>query len=180
MKNVSFSDILIIPEFKGLREIDLLEIKQDIKVLPYLFELGIDTKQGYHIEYDTHRNLQGKIVEGYKYVGSIRLDKEFTKSPFCEDIDRIVITSYKDPSLTQELCNIMGSTLNYKAFNVEGEDGDEVNDSSILENGWESKAKTFATMNSLVDQIRGNPYGEDGCFKTHKEWVSTISVDEIV
>lgn len=46
MKTVSVSDLLTLPEFQGMNEVQLIHPSNDRKVAPYLYVIGLDYKKG--------------------------------------------------------------------------------------------------------------------------------------
>ena len=134
-KSVSFRSVLTIPAFAHLNERDLLDVKMDKYVWPYLHEFGVDIEYPVEIIVNDHRDLNNKTGIGYLYCGEIRVDSAFRKSPFCTLTDILVINSYRDRSLSQELATIMSQGT--MAFDGEGEDEaflDEHVESSFGEN----------------------------------------------
>lgn len=173
MISISFSDVLMIEEFKGLTEIDLLSVEYDAKVLPYLFQLGMDIQQGYQVIAKKHRNLQNNVITGFLYSGEIRLDQEFKHSPFCSVTDRLIMSSKKDFSLTQELCQLQGGGLNYSKFSVADDDtkDDDYLMLDLYEPDYKEVSDYLDSLENVIYQVRGSPNGDSGALKTHKEYL---------
>ena len=172
MMQISFKDVLLISEFAGLTEFDLLQTKMDIKVLPYLHTLGMDSKKGYEIRASQHRTLTGKIHTGFTYCGDIRLDKEFRDSPYCSMVDRLVIAGTKDPSMLHELAGLMNSTVNYSSANdcKEEEDLPEGLAKLLYVDGWQKAITVIDSLTAVIENTRGVSMGADGGLKTFEQW----------
>lgn len=172
MISISVSDLLILPEFAGYSEWDIVEKKEDKKVLDACFNLGLDKNKGYCYDYNIHRNLQNKVVEGFRIVGEIRIDKEFRKSPFCTLIDKIIMHSVTDVGFAMDLASRMGSTLNYAKFQEDDErsptDGF---DKDLLEPNYSVVEKRINSMVKLLSDLRGTPINDSGLLKTYEEWM---------
>lgn len=174
MISVSFSDVLKIDEFKHLKEIDLLQVSYDAKVLPYLFQLGMDIQQGYQVIAKKHRNLQNNVITGFLYSGEIRLDQEFKHSPFCSVTDRLIMSSKKDFSLTQELCQLQGGGLNYSKFSVADDDtkDDDYLMLDLYEPDYQEVSCYLDSLENIIYQVRGSPNGDSGALKTYEEYLN--------
>lgn len=176
MINISFSDVLLIDEFKGLRELDLLDVKMDAKALPYLHELGLNKNAGYEIIAHKHRNLQNKVVVGFMYSGDIRQDDNFRKSKFCTLMDRVIMSAKKDFSLTKELCTMMGgSSSAYSNINEDDEKSEkDYLELDLYEDDFEQVLKQLEQMRSIITFARGNPHSESGSLKTNEEYLQAV------
>jgi len=176
MISISFSDMLLVDEFKGLREIDLLPVEIDSKVLPYLYEVGMDTNKGYQVVVNKHRNKQNKIVIGFLWAGEIRIDSAFRESPFCSATDRIIMSSKKDFSLTQELCQLQGGGLNYSKFSSEEDERDEKDylELELYEKDYVEVSSYLKTLEDVIFNVRGSPYNEWGSLKTLEQYLESV------
>ena len=176
MKRVSTFDVAkAVRELKkvNIRPIDLLEIKNDHLVKEYLFTFGIDINQGIGFIYNKHRTLDNEVKEGYCYVGEIRTDDAFKRSPFCDESDRLILAGMKDRSLMQELAtmqNISGVFGNLKEQALEDKDDDP----AVLEDDHDKGVDKMQEYNLLIEQIRGKQYNEYGTLKTFKEWSESV------
>lgn len=174
--NISFSDVLLIDEFKGLRELDLLDVKMDSRVLPYLHQLGLNKNDGYEVVAYKHRNLQSKVVVGFMYSGNIRTDEEFRRSKLCTLMDRVIMSSKKDFSLTKELCTMMGGNSSaYSNINEDNEKSEkDYLELDLYEEDYEQVEKQLEQLRSIIKFVRGNPYGNDGSLKREEEYLKAI------
>lgn len=152
--SVSFRDVLTIPEFNKYNEIQLLPVEMDSKVKPYLWQFGMDTKQSFSISAVKHRDLNDKVAIGYRYNGRLRLDKEWTTSKYCDVMQRISATAYYDPSLTVELCNLIGSTTDFNKLDADTDVNEEFPHELISEEYLKDKM-LIETLNSVVTHVRG-------------------------
>ena len=171
MISISVSDLLVLPEFKGWSEWDVIKLTSDEKVLPFFFNLGLDINKGYTYEYNKHRNLQNKVVDGFRIIGEIRIDKEFRNSPFCTLIDKIIANSVTDVSFAMDLANRMGSTLNYSKFEDDHEKSSKEGfTADLLEPDYIAAESQINAVMSVLEGIRGTPMNDSGSLKTFEEW----------
>jgi hypothetical protein len=178
MKAISFKDVLLCEGFENLNEFDLLPVEMDKQVLPILFQLGIDTNKGYEIIASKHRTLTDKVSVGYRYYGSVRIDKAFQKSLFCTTEDRIAAAGVTDPSLALDMCASMNATLNYGSFSEDGELEELPSGHAKLlyVEGHEAATDELSALQAICYSVRGDPYGAGGSLKTHAEWLETNAV----
>lgn len=71
-RNISESDLATFPEYDGS-----IAVRNQL-----LYKLGVDTSLPIETMECTHRNLQGKAIEGRLFMGYERLDREWCKSGF--------------------------------------------------------------------------------------------------
>lgn len=173
MISIPFVDILQYPEFEGLNEVELLPVKMDSKVLPYLFKHGMDVKQGYYILANKLRDKKGNVSTGLRYIGSQRLDKEFRQSPFCGLTEKIIMAAHKDLGFAMDLAKMSSSTIDYNSLVFLDYVTFSKPPLAEFEESWDSDAHTITTLNTLVFTIRGSPYNAAGNPKTHKEYIET-------
>lgn len=114
---VSMQDVLFVikscPELgiEAKNEFDLLPKQMDEVVKPILHALGVDVSQEITVKAYKHRTLNDTVVIGYRYDGRMRRDREWTTGKGCNVMERISATSYYDPSLTRELCELVGTAI---------------------------------------------------------------------
>jgi len=166
-KSVGMRDILKIPAFASMNERDLLDPKYDKHVWPYLYELGVDTEYGVEIDVNDYRDLNDKIGIGYRYVGEIRCDAAFRKSPFCTATDRLVITSYHDRSLTQELAGIMSQGT--MTFDADGDD--EAFLEEHIETSFGENTQQISVLKQMLYNVRGSQRNASGALKMPHEYL---------
>ena len=177
MISVSFSDILKMPEFKGYNEVQLLHPSMDKKVLPYLYVAGLDYKRGYQVVAFKHRNLQQKVVVGYLWSGEVRSDDDYRNSSMCSAIDRVIMSSKKDFSLTKELSTLMGGGLAYGKFADTEEDTKEEDylSVSLYEDDYREVEQNLIQLRDIALQVRGSPYNSWGSLKTVEEYLEELA-----
>jgi len=177
MKTVSVSDLLTLPEFQGMNEVQLIHPSNDRKVVPYLYVIGLDYKKGYEVVAYKHRNQQNKVVVGYLYSGECRLDDEYRSGSMCSSIDRVIMSSKKDFSLTKELATLMGGGLHYGKFDTEENenDGTQYLAVGLYEDDYEEVSGILKTLRQVALDIRGIPYNDRGSLKTLEEYEAEIS-----
>jgi hypothetical protein len=164
----SFSDLRLIPELSRYNEISLLSPKLDGTVNGYLAKLGFDITQAIQYIPAKHRNMQGKVVIGYRAVGTINRDREFINSPFCSTIERLIAASTYDMSLTRELAKLMGSSVQLK--DDDAVEMDENYPEEWVEADFEEVQARIRTLEVLRDRIRGSMYNEYGALKRPYEY----------
>ena len=174
MKAISFSDVLTFPQFKGMTEVMLLDTKMDKHVMPYLYLLGGDKNQGYQILANRHRNLNNKVVTGYRYVMQSRTDYSYTHSSLCETIDRIAAAAIKDPSLAIEMASLMNHSFDFASFQDGGVEigydtrfGHIRNEfpAELLESDWKETEAYLDFLQKTVLDVRGSPLRANGDLK---------------
>lgn len=154
LKQISYRDILTIPEFKGIREIDLLHPSMDEKVKQYLWEMGIDTRLPIGVTANLHRDLNNKVGVGYLYCGEMRRDREYINSPWCSLVERVSIAYSKDFSLGQELVQLMNRTFDAKALSETDEK--EWEEEFQVDEDFEKNSQLIATLLAVRDSVRGS------------------------
>lgn len=156
-KSISARDLLKIPVFAGKNEVFLITPANDKAVAPWLYALGIDTDFPVEIHANNHRDLDNNTGIGYRFVGSIRCDREYTRSPLCDIIERVAVTGFQDPSLTRELSEMMGQTVDFKTFNTGEVDeiGEEEYPISQIEVDYQETSNLINTLNGLTIVARG-------------------------
>ena len=173
MRPVSFSDMLTFPYFEGVTEDMLLQPHMDKHVAPYLHLLGGDIDYPYEIIASQHRNLNNRIVIGYRYILETRTDYNFIHSTLCETIDRISAAAYKDPSLAIEMASLMGQSVDFNCFHEAGvvvEDGSTNLPQDQLEDDFDGVSGKIKALQERVLVVRGNQRTESGGLKGLKDY----------
>lgn len=176
MLSISFSDILQFPVFRNLTEEDLLPTSMDKNVMPYLFLLGGDSKRGYEIICNKHRNLNNKVITGMRYVMDCRSDYEYLHSKRCSTIDRIIAAGAKDPSLAFEMGTLLSQSFDFNSFHEGGIGNNESGRSRVefpvelIEDDWKETEEYIDIMNKHILEVRGSPLKENGGLKGLAEY----------
>lgn len=171
---ISLRDLMVCSKLSHIKnEVELLEIKNDDTVSWVLAQIGFDIE--YPVTYipSKHRDMQNKIAVGFMAVGEISLNRAFISSSLCTPTERMIASSYSDPSLTRELARLAGNYVNYKSL-LEDEaefDGIELSE-DLLEPDRDIVAAQIKTLADLRDLIRGNMYNDAGDLKTYEEYKS--------
>jgi len=174
MINISLNDLLLFPELSSYTEDELLPTYMDIITLPFLHKLGLDTMQGYEFVANNFRTLQDTVILGYHVSGEIRRDDEWRKSPLCSTLDRMIITTKEDISLTRELCSLMNCSLNYKSFDI-GEEETVIDYEDDCEPTYEAVSGIMLEMREKLLAVRGSSLGADGGMKTYEEYLGFVA-----
>ena len=168
MITVSVSDLQLIPELSHLGEAKMISLENELLVSKYLYQLGLDTQQGYKVVALKHRNLQGKVVVGYKYSGEIRTDKGFRDSPFCTFIDRICMAHKGDVGLATELLGMLRVTgSGYGHSFTKPEDLPP----ELQEDDFKDTLSMLESLEQFALALRGDCYTEYGNLKNIDEWL---------
>lgn len=156
-KSIGARDVLQVPSLAHLTEIAILHPSQDKLVAPVIHALGIDTDFPVEIHANKYRDMNGKVAIGYRFVGHLRIDRGYINSGFADTIERVAATGYSDPSLTRELAEMMGQTVDFKSFH-EGETeelSEEEFPVSMMEEDYASSEDLITTLNVIVNRVRG-------------------------
>lgn len=176
MISVSLSDIIAsikLEEGVEYSEVELLSTDTDDLVLQYAHDFGLDNSGGYAFVYNKHRNLQNKVVDGFRIIGEIRKDRAFLSSPFCSTEDRAIAAADKDIHFAKELFGMMGAKVTYGSLREDIDDSADMSEASYLEENFDSFSNTLASYNKLCYDIRGDAYNDYGKLKTYQEWKNT-------
>lgn len=155
MKAVSFRDVLAIPAFKGVRELDLLAPEFDNKVKEYLHIFGIDTRLPIEIRVAIHRDMHNKVGIGYQYLGEIRQDREFLNSKWCEIVDKVHAAAMQDPSLGREMCELLNKTIDYKSVSELPDEEWQSDEGVEVDPEYERNVALIKQLESIRDIVRG-------------------------
>lgn len=159
----SFRDLRRIPTLSNYNEIQLLHPAMDAVINNCLEQLGFSLNHAIQYIPANHRDLSGKVEVGFRAVGEISQNREFINSHLCTMTERLVAAAQVDPSLTRELCTLMGNSLN-----ISGEDaGEESSDfpDELVEPDYKNVVDQIAALERIRDEIRGTAYAEDGSLK---------------
>jgi hypothetical protein len=172
MISISLSDIIAaikVTEDVTFSEVELLSTETDELVLKYAHIFGLDDRQGYGFIYNRHRNLQNKVVDGFRIVGEIRTDRDFINSVWCNTEDRAISHANKDFGFTKELFGMLGARVPYDTVKGDTDDS-STSESGYAEPDYDETNDKIIRFNNLVADIRGNAYNEYGKLKTYSEW----------
>ena len=167
-RTISVSDFLLISEFKGMRELDLIKPENDERVLFYLEQLGFDTDYTIYYKPNKHRNMRGEILVGYRIIGEINCNRKFFNQNLYTLEEIVAATSYTDLSLTRELCNLTGKDLDYKAFYDAGvmneQSHKKLNDGEVMDD-WRMIESQIVALEDVLTYVRGEQYKADGSIR---------------
>jgi hypothetical protein len=156
--NVSARDLLTIPEVKAQfrNEVELINIVNDGVVKPFLHLLGIDINKPFGVFAANHRDMNNNTGIGYIYSGSPRIDRAWTQSKICDMTSRIAATAYSDVTLTKELVELSGNTVNFNNFSDGGEEVVwEKLPESQLNDCYKEDSTMLSTLSDIIIQLRG-------------------------
>jgi hypothetical protein len=170
-RTISVSDFLLIDEFKGLRELDLVKPENDKRVLHYLEQLGFDTDYTIYYKPNKHRNMRGEVLVGFRIIGELSCNRKYYDIYSLEEI--VAATGYTDMSLAKEMCNLTGKDIDYKAFHDAGVE-DEIHHSKLhttkalqreIMEDYRMIQSQIVALEECLMYIRGGLYNEDGSVK---------------
>lgn len=169
---ISVSDFLLISEFKGMTQFDLIRPENDKRVLHYLEQLGFDTDYTIYYTPNKHRNMRGEVLVGYRIVGELSCNRKFWEMYSLEEI--VVATGYTDLTLAREMCNLTGRDIDYNAFHDAGVT-DELNHNKLsstktlqreIMEDYDLVTSQIHAMQTILEQVRNGLHREDGSLKT--------------
>lgn len=176
MISISLSDLKLIPELKDMDEFEMIEIKNDELIAKYLYQLGMDCYD-YPFVYipNRHRNLQGQDVLGFRAVGEIRCDYEYRNSKIAGITERLIISSYEDPSCTEEIAELSFKVRDWDEYLNDSDSLDWDESRAIFpedqyEPDYVEQEQNIESMKKILESIRGCCYNEAGALKMMSEY----------
>ena len=171
MKSISFRDLKLVTTLSHLTELDMLHPKNDALVYGVLDNLGFDIE--YPILYlaNKHRDMRNKVGVGFRAVGEINIQRKHIEAIYTDLTTRLAASAYTDPSMTIELAELAGKTIDIKSFS-DGEDSPHAEDvpSDMIEPSYLDVLNQMKLLESIRDNIRGCMYNEKGSPKTLEEY----------
>jgi hypothetical protein len=123
--SVSYRDVLHCFKVMGItkykNEVELLLDEKTDAVKHIIYQLGIQSEMPYHSIVQKHRDLNDVVDIGYLFEGKMREDREWVQGVGCPLMARVALTAFKDPSLTIELCKLMGRSTDFMSKPVESQ-----------------------------------------------------------
>ena len=118
------------------------------------YEVHESESKNFSVKANKHRTLDNDIHIGYRYIGTVRSDREWVNSRGCDVMERVSITSFTDVSLTKELCELMGNSVNIVdadgSFYLEQE-----TDRSLIVETYERDSMLIKQLDEICKQVRG-------------------------
>lgn len=176
MISISVSDLQLISELSTLSEFDIVNPDNDEKVAKYLYAIGMDCYDyPYCFVPNRHRNLQGQDIVGFRAIGEIRCDVEYRNSYLAGITERLIISSYTDPSCTEEIAELAFKTRNWEEYLNDNDSLDWDESRAIfpldqLEENWEEAEATIKELEDVLYSIRGSCYNSSGSLKMMHEY----------
>jgi len=169
---ISFRDLMLCTSLSHIKnEVEMLKVENDDAVAEVLSKIGFDCD--YPVTYipSKHRCMRNKVAVGFMAVGEISLNRSFINSGMCSTTERLIASSYTDPSLTRELGRLTGNYVNYKSLLEDDavDSGDDLPE-DMLEPDRHSVAAEIRLLADLRDTIRGSMYNDSGDLKTYEEY----------
>lgn len=164
MKNISVTDLMLIPELSDLRMLDFIDPKYTSRISPFLKIVGFDLD--YPIEFipSQHRNIQGKEVIAYMIVGELECNDSFLSSVWATTEDRIIAAGYKDLGKARDMAQALTTARDYESGVTEGFPPDLVNPDEA------EIAMQIKVLADLLLAVRGTPFKQDGSRFTLDEY----------
>jgi hypothetical protein len=170
--SISLSDVRTFPEMAKYSELELIEIKMDRFVLPYLDFLGLDMYKGFEYVANKHRNLNDEVIIGFRAIGTMRNDREFRRSKLCTPNESVQIVAGKDLSLAQdlELLTTKHKNISDIVYHEDNGSDSKVLVDYVIENDYLVMSELLDLMNEEVFKKRGTSWNESGELKTYEEY----------
>lgn len=171
MKNISVTDLMLVPELSHLRMLDFIDPKYNDLLTPVLKVLGFDLEYPVQFIPCQHRNLQGKVVIAYLLVGEVECNSSFLTSEWATAEDRVIVAGYKDIGLAQDMATSLTSNREYgREGAIEGFPPELTNkdEKDIL--------MQIQVLTDFLMIVRGSPFKQDGSRATLAEY----GVEEVV
>lgn len=176
MISISLQDMKLISTLSQLTEFQMVEIANDELMAKYLYQIGMDCYD-YPFVYiaNKHRTLAGDVVTGYRVVGEIRCDPEYRNSYLAGITERLVISSYTDPSKMSEIAELSFKTRDWTIALNDNDSLDWQEERAILpfdqlEEDWEDQEAKIQELTDILISIRGTPYTSSGCLKSMSDY----------
>jgi len=181
---ISVSDLQLITELSEMSEFDIVRIENDPLVAKYAHQIGIDVEYPMAYFANKHRNLQNKVVTGYRLCGEVRCDVEYRNSYLAGITERLIISSFSDPSKMTEIAELSFKTRDWAEYLNDNDSLDWQEDRAVLpqdqlEEDWEAEEKKIAELNDILVSIRGPVYNSSGALKTMEEYKEFAETREI-
>lgn len=151
-KVISFRDLLKFPDLKGFREIDLLHPSMDETIEPFIYALGIDTREPVEYVVNNHRDMSNKTGIGIRVVGEIRRDIGYTNSPLCDLVDRIVVAGIRDKSLGEDMEQLTRQVSNIQSLAEQ----EGVAMQELVEDDYLDSLGQIEALQGLITIVRGS------------------------
>lgn len=171
----------LISEFKDKTEFDLIRIENDDTLQRYLYLLGMDVPD-FPMMFvpNKHRNLQGKVVTGYRVCGEIRCDATFRNSYMAGITERLVISSYFDPTLMSDIAELSYKVRDFSEYlndsdSIDFDESRALFEADQLEPDYQQEEAKIQELQDILDSIRGGCYNSSGALKTaqeYKDWLA--------
>lgn len=163
-KNISVTDLKLIPELSGLRMLDFIDPKNDSLIAPFLKILGFDLDYPIQFIPSQHRNMQGKVVIAYMISGEVECNSSFLTSEWASVEDKMIAAGYKDLGLAEDMANSLTTGRDYGSDSMEGFPPELANPD---ENGI---LQQIEVLENLLLLARGSPFKQDGSRATLSEY----------
>lgn len=183
MKSISFRDLKLVTTLAHLNELEMIHPNNDALMYGILDKLGFDIE--YPIMYlaNKHRDMQNKVSIGFRAVGEINIQRKHIEAVYTDLTTRLAASAYTDPSMTIELAELAGKTIDINSFSG-GEDSPNAEDvaTDMIEPSYQDTLAQMKLLESIRDEVRGPMYNEKGSPKVLEEyqcwWLDSQYYDE--
>lgn len=176
MLSISLSDMKLITELSGMSEFDMIRIENDDLMAKYLYKIGCDVPDFPWVYIpNKHRNLQGQVVTGYRAVAEIRCDAAFRDSYMAGITERLVISSYSDPTLMEDIAELSYKVRDFSEYlndsdSIDFDESRALFEADQLEPDYMEQEVKIQELQDILDSIRGGCYNAAGSLKTSQEY----------
>lgn len=185
MLSISLQDMKLITELSGMSEFEMIEIGNDKLMQKYLYAIGMDCYDFPFVYIpNKHRTLGGKVVTGYRAVGEVRCDPEYRDSYLAGITERLVISSYTDPSKMTEIAELSFKVRDWSEYLNDNDSLDWQEDRAVLphdqlEEDWQQEEEKIANLADILYNIRGSCYTASGGLKMAEDYIYATESAEI-
>lgn len=186
MISISLQDMKLITELSEMSEFDMISIKNDSLMQKYLYNIGMDCYDFPFVYIpNKHRTLAGNVVTGYRCVGEVRCDPEYRDSSLAGITERLVISSYTDPSKMTEIAELSFKVRDWEEYLNDNDSLDWDADRATfpldqLEENWEIEEAKIKELADILLSIRGSCYTASGSLKMAEDYIYLEDSAEII
>ena len=180
---LSVSDLKLATKLSGMSELEIIKVENDEIVSEIIYQLGIDTEFPWIYTANKHRNIRDQVLIGYRIAGEIRIDEEFRNSKLAGIQERLVISSYKDVSMMEEIAELAFKVRDFSEYlndsdSLEFDEERALFGQDQLEPDWEQAEDHIRELNDILLAVRGSPYTSSGALKTMQDYKDELESRE--
>lgn len=172
---VSVSDLQLATALSHMSEFEIAHPDNDEIVANIIYQLGIDTEFPWVYTVNRHRNMQNQDLVGLRIVGEVRCDAEFRDSKLAGITERLVISSYLDPTCMEEIAELAYKVRSFDEYLNDSDSLDWDESRAIFpedqyEPDYVEQEQNIESMKKILESIRGCVYNDAGALKMMSEY----------